>query len=591
MTTTLEGATADDLRRYLYGAVQALCSAVDTARVWEHRAPDRATQRVVATCMAATAPDTAATADDCLSRINSATHAYLRVLRHIRPRHYAHMAPAGRDFVPWRPLAEMRCNCNSKDNDNNVGAPRHDNEKVLGLLTCALQGLGAALRDALRLGGDVAAPVQTLVRLVCAAQRAHVSGLRAWNMCAECGAATLAALECAHAQRRARFGAPDTAAHVHWVPSAAQCGGGAPAVLVCGRSLAALKGVLDAAQGTDVRVYTHGALLAAHLRARLRQYRALAGHYGRHSSRAPAAAAELAAFPGPVLLTAGCGSNIVGALHAAHRVVCTRRVFTCAPVGGRAARPVINGDYAPLLRAAAAFPGVGSSSSSHAPTATRTVRDTPGVVAAHAAEVAAALRAGTLRRVFVACGVRVPALAARLPPDCMVLVFAACSSSNDDEEEEEEEDSARWGMVPGTALPRVVHMGSGDDEEDALEGIVLGVRAMQEQQHAVPALPLTVLVRCVAAETVAPLLALAHAGVRSTYYATTTLPALARPASTLARFLRHACGLARLESVPALLADTLPQSSPVPNAVPTTKGTTTNNDESAEARLASAVEI
>ena len=609
-TTQEEEATTDDLRCYLYGAVQALCSAVDTAERWEHCAPDRDTQRVVATCLAATAPGTCATVDDCLYRINSATHAYLRVLRHIRPRHYAHLTPAARDFVPWRPLAEMHALHSPP-----AARPQHDNEKVLGLLTCALQGLAAALRDALRLGGHVGAAAQTLVRLVCAAQRAHVSGLRAWNMCVDCGAATLAALGCVRAQRCAAFGAPDAAAHVHWLPraqSAPDARQGGPAVLVCGTSLAALKDVLDAAQGTAVRVFTHGALLAAHLHPRLRQYRALAGHYGSSSSD-DAVAAELAAFPGPVLLTGGAGTWH----RSGRRVVRTGKVFTCAPVGGRAAHPVINGNYGPLLRAAAAFPGFlpASEHASSAHTArTLTVRDAPGVVATRGAEVAAALRARTLRHVYVVCGMGtaaapVRALVARLPPDCMVLVFSA----GDDEEEDNDEKNAevgnasdraatdsaslgraRWGMVPGTALPRVVAMGR---SAAALGDVVLGVRAMQ--QHVVrvgtlEALPLTLLLmRGVGADTVAPLLALAHAGVRSTYYAATTLPALARPAGTLARFLCNACGLAPLNTVPALLADTLPPPAPLlipPTAPHKVTSSTTSSSEDVAARIASAVE-
>ena len=182
-TTTTEEATTDDLRRYLWRAVEALCSVVDVAERCEHCAPDRATQRVLATCLAATAQGSGGTRNDYLSRINSATRAYLRMLKRVRPRHYAHMAPAGRDFVPWRSLTEMHAMVTK--NDMQEQQHRWDNEKVLGLLMCGLQGLAAAVRDALRLGARVDAGVDALVKLVCASQRAHVSGLRAWVLCAE----------------------------------------------------------------------------------------------------------------------------------------------------------------------------------------------------------------------------------------------------------------------------------------------------------------------------------------------------------------------------------------------------------------------
>ena len=565
-TTTSREATTDDLRRYLWRAVEALCSVVDVAERCEHCAPDRATQRVLATCLAATAPDSGGTRNDYLSRINSATRAYLRMLKRVRPRHYAHMAPAGRDFVPWRSLTEMHAMVTK--NDMQEQQHRWDNEKVLGLLMCGLQGLAAAVRDALRLGARVDAGVDALVKLVCASQRAHVSGLRAWVLCAECGTATGTTLEAVRAAQLKRFGAPDAAAAVRWLPSA-RAGAATdrgPAVLVCGHSTATLRAVLDAAQGSHVRVYTHGALLTAHLHPRLRQYRALAGHYGRALS--DASTSEIAEFPGPVLLTDGNNSSNNT------RLVLTPKVFTSAPVGGRAARPVFNGDYSPLLHTALAFPGFGGDGTE---ASTLTVRDAPSLVAARGAEVAAALRAGTLRHVFVVCGTDAEAedendekarfgtlvreLVACLPRDCMALVWAGDGVLASETEEgagavaaaeSGSVGNARWGLVPGTALPRVVAMGCGA----ALRDVVLGVRAMQ-----MPVSALTVVLGCADAGAVAPLLALATAGVHSVFFATTTLRDLARPTSAFARFLRAACGLQQLESVPALLTATLPEGS------------------------------
>ena len=75
------------------------------------------------------------------------------------------------------------------------------------------------------------------------------------------------------------------------------------AVLVMGQDYRMLDELLKLAKERNIRIYTHGELITAHTYPHFQEYWQLAGHYGstwlKHR-------AELADFPGAVLLTSGC---------------------------------------------------------------------------------------------------------------------------------------------------------------------------------------------------------------------------------------------------------------------------------------------
>ena len=75
------------------------------------------------------------------------------------------------------------------------------------------------------------------------------------------------------------------------------------AVLVMGQDFRVLAELLKLAKERDVRIYTHGELLAAHTYPEFQADWQLTGHYG---STWQNHREELAAFPGAVLLTSGC---------------------------------------------------------------------------------------------------------------------------------------------------------------------------------------------------------------------------------------------------------------------------------------------
>lgn len=70
-----------------------------------------------------------------------------------------------------------------------------------------------------------------------------------------------------------RFGRP-TPTHVS---EGTQPGRG---ILVTGHDMVDLANLLDQVKGTDIKVYTHGEMLPAHMYPKLREHPNLAGHYG-----------------------------------------------------------------------------------------------------------------------------------------------------------------------------------------------------------------------------------------------------------------------------------------------------------------------
>ena len=76
-----------------------------------------------------------------------------------------------------------------------------------------------------------------------------------------------------------------------------------PGILITGHDMVDLDDLLDQCKGTDVKVYTHGEMLPAHMYPALREHPNLAGHFGGAWQKQRR---EFAAFPGPVVATTNC---------------------------------------------------------------------------------------------------------------------------------------------------------------------------------------------------------------------------------------------------------------------------------------------
>ncbi|MGF1583207.1 MAG: hydroxylamine reductase [Gemmataceae bacterium] len=114
-----------------------------------------------------------------------------------------------------------------------------------------------------------------------------------------------------------------------------------PGILVTGHDLADLADVLEAVEGTDINVYTHGEMLPAHMYPKLREHPNLVGHFGGAWQKQKQ---EFVEFTGPVLATTNC--ILIPKSEYADRIFTTRA--TAVPGGTR-----IHGqDFKPLVHKA-----------------------------------------------------------------------------------------------------------------------------------------------------------------------------------------------------------------------------------------------
>lgn len=116
------------------------------------------------------------------------------------------------------------------------------------------------------------------------------------ELCLELGRKNLRVMEMLDAGHVKTFGQPAPAT----VRQGTQAGRG---ILITGHDMLDLADLLKQLEGTDIKVYTHGEMLPAHMYPKLREHPNLAGHYGgawQDQRR------EFADFTGPVLATTNC---------------------------------------------------------------------------------------------------------------------------------------------------------------------------------------------------------------------------------------------------------------------------------------------
>ena len=116
------------------------------------------------------------------------------------------------------------------------------------------------------------------------------------EMVLECGRQNFRVMEMLDEGHVERFGDPSPTP----VREGTEAG---PGILVTGHDMLDLENLLKQCEGTDVKVYTHGEMLPAHMYPKLREHPNLAGHYGsawQNQKR------EFAEFTGPVLATTNC---------------------------------------------------------------------------------------------------------------------------------------------------------------------------------------------------------------------------------------------------------------------------------------------
>lgn len=195
------------------------------------------------------------------------------------------------------------------------------------------------------------------------------------------GRYNLRVMELLDAGHVATFGKPE--------PTTVACGTQAgPGILITGHDLVDLQNLLDQVAGTDIKVYTHGEMLPAHMYPKLRNHPNLAGHYGDAWQKQKA---EFSKFAGPVVATTNC--ILIPRSDYADRVFTTRH--TAVPNGTR----LRNDDFAPVVAKARQCPPL-----SAVDQGSLTVGFHRTVLLDAAATLVEAVKAGQISRFFVIGG-------------------------------------------------------------------------------------------------------------------------------------------------------------------------------------------
>jgi len=208
------------------------------------------------------------------------------------------------------------------------------------LLLYGLKGMAAYAHHARRLGyhdPEVAAFMEEALLATMTNVNFDLDTLL--ELCLRCGQVNLRVMELLDRAHVETFGAPEPAT----VQEGTEAG---PGILVSGHDLLDLWQLLQQVEGTDIRVYTHGEMLPAHMYPNLHQHPNLAGHYGgawQEQKR------EFRDFPGPVLVTTNC--VVPPTSRYADRLFTTR-----ATAVSEARRIPEDGDFAELIATARRCP-------------------------------------------------------------------------------------------------------------------------------------------------------------------------------------------------------------------------------------------
>lgn len=301
----------------------------------------------------------------------------------------------------------------------------------------------------------------------------------------ELGQMNLRVMEMLDAGHIERFGKPSPTQ----VTEGTQAG---PGILVTGHDLLDLADLLDQVKGTDLKVYTHGEMLPAHMYPKLREHPNLAGHYGGAWQEQYA---EFEAFSGPIVATTNC--ILIPPRSYADRVFTTRN--TAVPGGTR----IVGNDFGPVIAKARACRPLtqkvkGSS----------TIGFHRTVLLDAAATIVQAVKDGKISRLFVIGGCDgaerersyFADYAKATPADSFILTLG-CGKYRIREHD--------YGQLLG--LPRLLDMGQCND---AYGAIAVAVALAKAFGCSVNELPLTLAISWFEQKAVAVLLTLLSLGVK-----------------------------------------------------------------------------
>ena len=225
--------------------------------------------------------------------------------------------------------------------NNNVGicGKDEDVQSVQELILYGLKGMAAYANHARRLGKSdesVSAFIEEALFSTMTNVNFDINAL--FEIALELGRKNLRVMELLDAGHIEKFGKPEPAT----VIEGTQAGHG---ILITGHDLLDLADLLRQLEGTDLKVYTHGEMLPAHMYPKLHKHPNLAGHYGTAWQNQEE---EFARFPGPIVATTNC--VLIPPAQYAKRIYTTRA--TAVPGGTR----IKDNDFSPVIAQARQCP-------------------------------------------------------------------------------------------------------------------------------------------------------------------------------------------------------------------------------------------
>jgi hydroxylamine reductase len=265
-----------------------------------------------------------------------------------------------------------------------------------------------------------------------------------------------------------------------------------PGILVTGHDMVDLENLLKQCEGTDIKVYTHGEMLPAHMYPKLRAHPNLVGHYGGAWQKQKS---EFEVFSGPVLATTNC--VLIPRPTYADRLFSTR--VTAVPGGKR----ITNDDFSAVIAKAktcAPLPEANGKKS--------TIGFHHDVILGVADTIVNAVKEGKIRRFFVigGCDGAEPGrnyfsdYAQATPPDTFILTLGCGKYRIRDYD---------YGQLLG--LPRLLDMGQCNNAYGAIK---VAVGLSEAFNCSVNDLPLTLVISWFEQKAVAVLLTLLYLGVK-----------------------------------------------------------------------------
>ena len=361
-----------------------------------------------------------------------------------------------------------------------------DVQSLQELILYGLKGMAAYASHARRLGQsdpDVSAFIEDALFSTMTNVNFDLGSL--FEIAMELGRMNFRVMEMLDAGHIERFGKPSPTTVAEGTRSG-------PGILITGHDLVDLADLLDQVKGTEIKVYTHGEMLPAHMYPKLREHPNLGGNFG---SAWQDQRADFQLFTGPIVATTNC--ILIPSPSYADRVFTTR--YTAVPGGTR----LKGNDFGPVIKKALACDELPDNIER-----TSTVGFHRTVLLDAAATIVQGVKDGKISRFFVIGGCDgaetersyFSDYAQATPPDSFILTLG-CGKyriRNHD-----------YGTLLG--LPRLLDMGQCND---AYGAIAVAVALAKAFNCGVNDLPLTMVISWFEQKAVAVLLTLLSLGVK-----------------------------------------------------------------------------